>query len=87
MRAPPLPTLLREFHDTSPDAVMVLEPVPAADGGVRDFRRLYLNPAAERVRGGAVRVGGARVVLEGNRVRIVDEGSGGLDLLRAAGTA
>ena len=40
------------------------------------------SPSA--VRGGAVRVGGARVRVDGNRVVIVDEGDGGLDLLRAA---
>ena len=50
-----------------------------------DLRELHLPyPVSERVRGGAVRVGGARVQVEGHRVRIVDEGSGGLDLLRAA---
>jgi glycerol-1-phosphatase len=43
-------------------------------------------PAAEHVRG-AVRVAGARVRVEGNRVVIVDEGDSGLDLLRAACTA
>jgi hypothetical protein len=38
----------------------------------------------ESVRGGAVRVGDARVRVEGRRVVIVSEGDGGLDLLRAA---
>ena len=44
-------------------------------------------PVAEHVRGGAMRVGRARVRVDGNRVVIVDEGDGGLDLLRAACTA
>ncbi|MDQ0895757.1 HAD-IIA family hydrolase [Agromyces ramosus] len=41
-------------------------------------------PALEQARGGAVRSGGARVRIDGNRVVIVDEGDGALDLLRAA---
>ncbi len=53
-------------------------------GDLRELHQPY--PISERVRGGAVRVGGARVLLEGNRVRIIDEGAGGLDLLRAACT-
>ena len=53
-------------------------------GDLRELHQPY--PISERVRGGAVRVGGARVLLEGNRVRIIDEGVGGLDLLRAACT-
>ena len=53
-------------------------------GDLRELHQPY--PRSERVRGGAVRVGGARVLLEGNRVRILDEGAGGLDLLRAACT-
>jgi glycerol-1-phosphatase len=36
------------------------------------------------VHGGFVRVGAARVRVDGNRVVIVSEGDGGLDLLRAA---
>lgn len=41
-------------------------------------------PALEQVRGGAVRSGDARVRIDGNRVVIVDDGDGALDLLRAA---
>lgn len=50
-----------------------------------DLRGLHEPyPVIETVRGGAVRVGAARVRVDGNRVAIVDEGDGGLDLLRAA---
>lgn len=50
-----------------------------------DLRGLHEPyPAAERVRDGAIRVGGARVRVDGRRVVIADEGDGGLDLLRAA---
>jgi signal transduction histidine kinase len=52
----PLPEPLRELHDASPDAVMVLEPLRRAPGGAegasaRDLRCVYLNPAAERLLG------------------------------------
>ncbi|MGW9169196.1 HAD-IIA family hydrolase [Agromyces sp. NPDC055658] len=50
-----------------------------------DLRGLHEPyPTVERVRGDVVRVGAARVRLAGNRVEIVAEGDGGLDLLRAA---
>ena len=49
-----------------------------------DLRGLYEPyPRTERVRG-AVRVGSARVKVDGRHVVVVDEGDGGLDLLRAA---
>lgn len=41
-------------------------------------------PVVEQVRGGAVQVGSARVRVDGRRVVIVDDGDGGLDVLRAA---
>ncbi|UOQ89507.1 HAD-IIA family hydrolase [Agromyces endophyticus] len=50
-----------------------------------DLRGLHAPyPAVERLRGDVVRVGAARVKLDGNRVEVVDEGDAGLDLLRAA---
>lgn len=50
-----------------------------------DLRGLHEPyPTVERGRNGLVRVRGARVQLAGNRVEIVAEGDGGLDLLRAA---
>lgn len=51
-------------------------------GDLRELHEPY--PAIEAVRGGAVRVGAARVRIEGNRVVVVADGDGGLDLLRAA---
>lgn len=50
-------------------------------GDLRELHEPY--PATEVVRG-AVRVGPARVKVDGRRVVILDEGDGGLDLLRAA---
>jgi len=50
-----------------------------------DLRGLHAPyPAVERLRGDVVRVGAARVKLDGNRVEVVAEGDAGLDLLRAA---
>ncbi|MFF2273955.1 HAD-IIA family hydrolase [Agromyces sp. NPDC058136] len=50
-----------------------------------DLRGLHEPyPSVERGRNGLVRVRGAKVQLAGNRVEIVAEGDGGLDLLRAA---
>jgi len=50
-----------------------------------DLRGLHAPyPAVERLRGDVVRVGTARVKLDGNRVEVVAEGDAGLDLLRAA---
>ncbi|MFD4423164.1 HAD-IIA family hydrolase [Agromyces sp. NPDC058484] len=51
-------------------------------GDLRGLHETY--PAVEPVRGGAMQVGGARVRVEGNRVEILADGDGGLDLLRAA---
>jgi glycerol 3-phosphatase-2 len=51
-------------------------------GDLRGLHEPY--PVVETVRGGVVRVGAARVRVDGNRVVIVSEGDGGLDLLRAA---
>ncbi len=51
-------------------------------GDLRGLHEPY--PAVESGRGGVVRVGAARVRVEGNRVEIVADGDGGLDLLRAA---
>ncbi|GAA4380803.1 HAD-IIA family hydrolase [Agromyces bauzanensis] len=51
-------------------------------GDLRGLHEPY--PVVESVRGGAVRVGAARVRVLGNRVEIVADGDGGLDLLRAA---
>jgi glycerol-1-phosphatase len=51
-------------------------------GDLRGLHEPY--PVVEAARGGAVRVGDARVRVDGRRVVIVSEGDGGLDLLRAA---
>ncbi|MEV1130805.1 HAD-IIA family hydrolase [Agromyces sp. NPDC049794] len=51
-------------------------------GDLRELHEPY--PGVETVRGGAVRVGAARVRIDGNRVVVVADGDGGLDLLRAA---
>jgi glycerol-1-phosphatase len=51
-------------------------------GDLRGLHQPY--PVVESARGGAVRVGDARVRVEGRRVVIVSEGDAGLDLLRAA---
>jgi len=51
-------------------------------GDLRGLHEPY--PVVETVRGGAMRVGDARVRIDGRRVVIVSDGDGGLDLLRAA---
>jgi glycerol 3-phosphatase-2 len=51
-------------------------------GDLRGLHEPY--PVVETVRDGAVRVGKARVRVDGRRVVIVSDGDGGLDLLRAA---
>jgi HAD superfamily hydrolase (TIGR01450 family) len=51
-------------------------------GDLRGLHEPY--PTIETVRGGAVRVGSARVRIDGNRVVIAAEGESRLDLLRAA---
>jgi HAD superfamily hydrolase (TIGR01450 family) len=51
-------------------------------GDLRGLHEPY--PVVESLRGGGVRVGTARVRVDGNRVDILSDGDGGLDLLRAA---
>ncbi|WP_173923804.1 HAD-IIA family hydrolase [Agromyces sp. Marseille-P2726] len=51
-------------------------------GDLRGLHEPY--PVTEPIRGGGVKVGDARVRIDGNRVDIVSDGDGGLDLLRAA---
>jgi glycerol-1-phosphatase len=51
-------------------------------GDLRGLHEPY--PVVETARGGGVRVGAARVRVDGGRVVIVSDGDGGLDLLRAA---
>ena len=52
---------------------------------LEDLRGLHEPyPVVEMVRGGATRVGAARVRIEGNRVVIAADGDGAIDLLRAA---
>jgi HAD superfamily hydrolase (TIGR01450 family) len=66
--------------------VLAADAASRPDFILRDLRGLHEPyPAIETVRGGAVRVGSARVRIDGNRVVIVADADGdGLDLLRAA---
>lgn len=65
--------LLAAKADSRPDFIL---------GDLRELHEPY--PVAETRRGGAVRVRGASVRIDGNRVVVLDDGDAGLDRLRAA---
>ena len=65
--------------------VLAADPKSRPDFILGDLRELHEPyPAVETGRDGAVRVRGARVRVDANRVVVVADGDGGLDLLRAA---